>query len=153
MHLSELYSVDCLGHRKSDKPRHTPLEHSWHDGRIYIAPGWGERTQWYLNILADPHVTVQRGWRTWGAVARRAMDDQELRALYLATRGKSPVWKQYLASWGVEDTVEDFLAKKDRLIMLRLDPNNESTPPGLKADLIWVWPIVVAAAAAVWVWR
>lgn len=55
--------------RKSSRSRHTMVEHSVLDGLVYIAPGWGYRTQWYLNILSDPRVTVQRGRRTYGAIA------------------------------------------------------------------------------------
>lgn len=46
--------------RRSGEPRRVMLEHSCIHDRVYIAPGWGERNQWYLNILADPRVTVQR---------------------------------------------------------------------------------------------
>ena len=61
--------------------------------------------------------------------------------------GKSPVWKQYLNSWGVQDAPEDYLAKKDRLIVLRLDLCDDPPLPGLRSDLAWVWRLVLAAGA------
>ena len=133
--------------RKSGKPRHTMLEHTFFNGRVYLAPGWGERTQWYLNLLADPHVTVQRGAPAESCIARRVSDDKELAALYQTMHGKSPVWKQYLDSWGVQDTTEDFLAKKERLVMLRLEPCDDPPLPGLRCDLVWVWLLVPAVGA------
>jgi deazaflavin-dependent oxidoreductase (nitroreductase family) len=134
--------------RKSGHPRHTMLEHAWHNGHAYIAPGWGEKTLWYQNILADPQVTVQRGRPSYGAVAVRVIDNEELAGLYHATAGKSPVWKEYLDSWGIEDTLEDYVANKDRLVVLRLDPINYVPLPPLRADLIWVWPLIVACLVA-----
>ena len=136
--------------RKSGRPRHTMLEHDVMDGVAYIAPGWGDRTQWYQNILDDPHVTVQRAGKTYGATARRVTDDTELRRLYVATRGRSPVWKQYLDSWGVQDTAEDYVANKDRLVVLRLDPAAEVPFPGLRADLVWIWPAALFIATVLW---
>jgi deazaflavin-dependent oxidoreductase (nitroreductase family) len=108
--------------RKSGGPRRVMLEHSYRNGRVYIAPGWGERTQWYLNIRANPRVTVQRNGKTLAAMAQLVTDDTELAELYHLARKNSPVWKQYLTSRGVEDTLEDFLAKRDRVPALRLDP-------------------------------
>jgi hypothetical protein len=65
-------------------------------------------------------------------------------------RGRSPVWKQYLESWGVEDTLDDFIAKKDRLIVVRLDPCSDPTLPGVKKDLVWFWPLLAAVSIAGW---
>ena len=136
--------------RKSGKTRHTMLEHAVMDGVAYIAPGWGLRTQWYLNILADPRVTVQRAGKTYGAIARRVADDVELARLYGITHGRSPVWKQHLNSWSVQDTVEDYVAKKDRLYVLRLDPTAEIPLPELNPDLVWTWPVTLIVGTALW---
>jgi len=137
--------------RRSGEPRRVMLEHSYINERIYIAPGWGERTQWYLNILADPRVTVQRNGKTLGAMARLVTDDTELTALYHLARKNSPVWKRYLASRGVEDTLEDFLAKKDRVPTLRLDPIAGHPPlPPLRRDLWLVWAVLALVGLLLW---
>jgi len=136
--------------RKSGRARHTMLVHSVLDGRIYIGAGWGERTQWYQNILADPRVTVQARGPAFGAVARLITDDEELRRLYWQAREKSPLWmwKRSLASWDIRDEAEDFVAKKDRILYLRLDPLGECPLPPLRANLVWVWPALAVAAVA-----
>src|SRR5262245_21360052 len=64
--------------RKTGRPRRTMLEHAVVNGRVYISPGWGERTQWYQNILADPRVTVQIADKTLIANAVRVTSDEEL---------------------------------------------------------------------------
>ena len=136
--------------RKSGRARHTMLVHSVLDGRIYIGAGWGERTQWYQNILADPQVTVQTRGPAFGAVARLITDDGELRRLYWQAREKTPLWmwKRSLASWDIRDEAEDFVAKKDRIPFLRLDPLSECSLPPLRANLAWIWPVLAIAAVA-----
>ena len=54
--------------RVSGLPRHTPLEYEYdrEGDRYRIAAGWGGNTDWYRNLLAEPHVTVQVG-RTYCA--------------------------------------------------------------------------------------
>ena len=134
--------------RKSGKARHTMLTHIVLDGRIYIGAGWGERTQWYQNILADPRVTVQARGRAHGAVGRVVTDDEELRRLYWQLRGIGPLWlwRRSLASWDIRDDVEDFVAKKGRIPFLSLDPLGECPLPPLRADLVWVWPALAIIA-------
>ncbi len=138
--------------RTSGRARHTMLAHSVLDGHIYIAAGWGERTQWYQNILADPRVTVQTRGPAFGAVARLVTDDEELRRLYWQARKKLPLWmwKRSLASWDIRDETEDFVTKKGRILYLRLDPLSECPLPPLRADLVWVWPALAIAAVAVY---
>jgi len=127
--------------RKSGLPRHTMVECTSMDGRLYIVPGWGERAHWYRNVLADPKVTVQHSGKIWGAIARRVTDREEVEPLYSAAR-QSPVWKDLLAYWGVRDTLRDFLAADDRLVVLRLDPLPEPPLPSVKSDLLWIWPVL-----------
>ena len=40
--------------RHTGQARHTMLTHITLCDRIYIGAGWGERTQWYQNVLAEP---------------------------------------------------------------------------------------------------
>jgi deazaflavin-dependent oxidoreductase (nitroreductase family) len=136
--------------RKSSQARHTMLAHFVLDGRIYIGAGWGERTQWYRNILADPRVTVQARGHAFGAVARLIIDDEELRRLYWHGQKNCPIWlwKRSLASWDIRDEVEDFVAKKARIPFLCLDPLSECPLPPLRGDLVWVWLVVTIAAVA-----
>jgi hypothetical protein len=112
---------------------------------VYITAGWGERNQWYQNILADPNVTVQRHGRIWGAEAVRVTDISELEALY--HRGRhSPMWKSYLGYWKVSDTLQDFLAARERLIALRLDRITALPLAPQESDLLWIWQVTAIAS-------
>lgn len=128
--------------RKSGLVRRTALEYHVLDGRIYLVAAFGERAQWYQNVLTDPYVTVQTGRGTQGAVAVRITDDGELAAVYnlfMQTNAMMTNW--YLDSLGIQPTVEDLLAHKDRVVFIRLDPTDKPTPPPLEADLWWAWLI------------
>ncbi|MEJ2352392.1 MAG: nitroreductase family deazaflavin-dependent oxidoreductase [Anaerolineales bacterium] len=58
--------------RKSGLARHTVLEvvrYEPSSGTYYIAVGFGEHSDWYKNILANPHVEVQSGSGHFKAIA------------------------------------------------------------------------------------
>ena len=131
--------------KKTGKPRHVMIEHGFLDGKIYVVPGWGHRTQWYRNIAADPHVTVQRRAETFAAEAVPVTGENELTAIFQHFRNTSPMFKPFLKSWGIEDNLQDFLSKHDRIVGLRLDRKDGSLPlPPLRADLWWIWVILAA---------
>jgi deazaflavin-dependent oxidoreductase (nitroreductase family) len=70
---------------KSGEPRTTPLVFS-RDGDtvVIIASKGGSPTHpaWYLNILANPIVTVEAGGETWQARATVVHDESERRRIY-----------------------------------------------------------------------
>lgn len=137
--------------RVSKQPRHTMLEYSVLDGKKYLGSGWGERPDWCKNIASDPRVTVQSKDGVESAIARRAASDEEMARLYHAAKAKkSPVWKQWLEARGIEDNVEDWVARKDRLVIFALEPTSEKTPAPMNADLVWVWAVVAVVIWAIW---
>ena len=110
------------------------------DRKIYVVPGWGERTRWHRNIAVDPHVTVQRRGETFAANAVPVTDKSELTAVFQHFQKTSPMFKPFLDSWGIEDNLRDFLSKSDRIVALRLDRKDGSPPlPPLRVDLWWIW--------------
>ena len=140
--------------KKTGRPRHVMVEYSFLNGRIYVTPGWGERTQWYRNIAADPHVTAQRKGEVFAANAVRVTEESELKAVFHHARRTSPMWKPFLNSWGIEDNLQDFLSKRDRIVALHLDRTDLSLPlPPLRVDLWWVWLVLAALSTILLVWR
>jgi len=58
--------------RKSGLPRQAVLEVVRHDKEsdsYMVASGFGEKSQWYQNLLNTPEVTIQVGWRKLAVVA------------------------------------------------------------------------------------
>jgi deazaflavin-dependent oxidoreductase (nitroreductase family) len=137
--------------RKSGQPRRTMLESWYFDGIYYVFSGWGDRASWVKNLLETPQVTVQTArLGAQGAHARKADDDGELARLY-RQGATSPLWGRYLAAWGIEESEDDFLAKKDRLYAIRLSPDPNLSVQPQKADLVWLWlPLAILGLVAFW---
>ena len=140
--------------RKSGLPRHTLTELHQIQGNKYAPSGFGRRSQWYRNIEADPHVTIQTAAGTESVIAVRVTNDVEIMALMDSMQNKdgSNMRETYLESLEIENNREDILAKKDRIYWLRFDPTNEPTPPPLQADLVWIWPLLgVLLSGLIWI--
>lgn len=134
--------------RKSGLPRRTMTEYHVLNGRKYVPCAFGERAQWYKNIMADPHVTIQTADGTEHVIARRVTDDDELLAVYDLLRRRNPLMLNwYLESMGIEPTRDGLLAGKDRVYILTFEPTDEPTPPPLEADLTWVWWVLALLLA------
>jgi deazaflavin-dependent oxidoreductase (nitroreductase family) len=140
--------------RKSGLPRRTVTEYHVLDGKIYVPSGWGKQSQWVQNIMADPHVTLQTARGTEHALAHRATEDHELWAIYhdMKSSYDPGLFAYCLKSLGIDDTPEDFVAKKARVYFMIFDPSDEPTPPPLEADLSGLW-LIVAPFITLWLLR
>lgn len=128
--------------RKSGLPRHTMVEYSKIDDVITIASGWGGRPQWVKNIEVDPIVTVESlNDGVIKGTARRVTDEDEFRQMWQPMQ-HSPVWDTWLESWGIEPTLDDFLANRDRMVVFAIEPGDVPALPLLERDLKWI-PVVV----------
>lgn len=58
--------------RISGKPRHTMLEFIEHptSGDPVILSGWGNKSDWVKNLRKQPRLQVNKGWRSYSALAR-----------------------------------------------------------------------------------
>jgi deazaflavin-dependent oxidoreductase (nitroreductase family) len=138
-----LFLVLTVRGRKSGLPRRTMLEYYELNGVKYVTCAFGERAQYYRNILADPHVTIQTADGTESVRAVRVTDDDEFIAVYeLFKRRDPPLFYAYLNALGIEPTVEDVLIHQDRIHFLRFEPTAARSLPGLEVDLAWLWPVV-----------
>lgn len=151
--------------RKTRLPRHTMLSFTSINGRIYVNAGWGECCDWYRNLQADPHVTLQlwsqpathtKGEVVLPALARRVEDEDEFRLVTrrLFETGGDSHFKPYLASLGVAHDHEDMVAKRDRFHQVALDLQSiqpggtlkqQDFPPAMPADLKWVWAVIAVS--------
>jgi deazaflavin-dependent oxidoreductase (nitroreductase family) len=60
--------------RKSGVIRETPLNYVIADGAVWIMAGFGRRTEWYRNLLADPSVEVRLPGRAFAGIAEEVLD-------------------------------------------------------------------------------
>ena len=63
--------------RRSGLVREAPLGYVIRDGFVYCVAGYGARTPWYLNLLADPAVEIRLPGRTIRGRADPVRDDAE----------------------------------------------------------------------------
>jgi deazaflavin-dependent oxidoreductase (nitroreductase family) len=133
--------------RKSGLPRHTMVEYHVRQGKIYVPSAYGDKAQWYQNLMANPHATIQTWQGAEPMVASRVTDGEELFAIAELMMQNNPVMMPwYLEDKGVELTREDVQAHKDAFYFLRFDPTTEPTPLPLEVDLAWLWPVVLVLA-------
>jgi deazaflavin-dependent oxidoreductase (nitroreductase family) len=145
--------------RKTGHIHRTMIEYHPRQGVKYAVAAWGEKADWYRNILADPYVTIQTANGLQHVKAERVTDPHELLACYtLFMRRDPPLTRWYLQSRGIRlADPADFLAKKDRVHLVRFAPaeypSGEPTLPPVRADLKWVLPVLGATLAALWFLR
>jgi F420H(2)-dependent quinone reductase len=93
--------------RRTGQLRKSPLMRVEHDGRYAVIASQGgapKHPVWYLNLLADPQVTLQDGDRVFDMRARVASGDE-----------KREWWKRATDTWPAYD---QYQAKTDREIPL-----------------------------------
>lgn len=132
--------------RKSGQPRHVAVEYRRHGSKIYMISGWGERPDWYQNLLTDPLVTIQLGNQTVSALADKVTDPAEaLRAVNLFRRDAPDRYDAVLGRL-VDDEISGMNLPdvSHQFTIVRLDIiADEPLLPGLPTDRIWVWPAAV----------
>lgn len=130
--------------RTTGAARHLPVVVHELGDRTYLWCPYGSRARWFPNVVANPLVTVQshRGTRAMRAVPLDGLD--EVREVVADLRQFDETFlRSYLASEDVPDTPDGLAAHRDRLHLRWLEPTDEVGPPGLPADLRWVWSVPV----------
>lgn len=154
--LGHIFVLLTTTGRRSGLPRRVVTEYLTYRGKLIVPCAFGAKADWYRNLMSDSRVTVQ----TWqGAESMRAVlitEAEEVRALYPVGLRRNPVMmRAYFRSLGMDpDDLEDVVAKRARITWFRCEPTDDSTPPPLEADLLWVWPAVLGLVlGVVWVLR
>jgi deazaflavin-dependent oxidoreductase (nitroreductase family) len=116
--------------RKTGLPRRTVLEVVGHDrqsGTYYIASGWGEKSDWYLNIRANPNVIVHVGRSTFQARADPISLSESVRIMD-SYAGEHPVAFRELSSLFLRERLQpgshaaQVLAERMPMVALRPVP-------------------------------
>jgi deazaflavin-dependent oxidoreductase (nitroreductase family) len=129
--------------RKSGLPRRTPLEYHVVNGRPYVVAAWPQ-SDWYQNLQANTHVTVQTAAGSQSMVARRVTSDEELSALFDYAESH-PTLRMIWEALSIDFSRQSFLADRERYHIITFEPTTEITPPPLPVDLWWVVPLGLAA--------
>lgn len=127
--------------RKSGLKRRTPVNYALLDGEVYCIAGFGARTDWYRNLLANPLVEVwlPEGW--YEGVAEDFSDDPD-RPFYMRQVLIASGFAARLAGIDPDKMSNEEIAsltQSYRLVRIRrVVPCTGAGGPG---DLFWVWPL------------
>ena len=113
--------------RQSGKPHHIAIEYRRHGSKYYIVAGWGDRTDWYQNLMHNPHVTIQHGSHVHSAKAHLVENPAEaLRALYMFSRN-SWIYESLFARMSSAESADlSTLAEVvEEFTVVRIDPIDE----------------------------
>jgi deazaflavin-dependent oxidoreductase (nitroreductase family) len=100
--------------RVSGKLRQTAVEF-WHDpetGCYQIMSGWAGKTDWYRNLQANPHITVQVGKKCFSTQVEPVPQEKVTQTLIEVTRanpGSLKIWSRWVGH--TLDGSEDSLRK------------------------------------------
>jgi hypothetical protein len=130
--------------RSSGLMRDAPLGYVILDGAIYCCAGFGVRTHWYRNILADPRVECLLPDRAISGVAEVVTDpDEWLRGFRALIRSMGMIGRGTVTN--VDRASDEELRKKGSGIpLIRVRVTGIAAGPSDPGGLIWV-PITVVS--------
>ncbi len=128
--------------RKSGRRYRTPVNYALLDEQVYCITGFGAKSDWYRNLMAQPETEIwlPDGW--WQAVAEDVSGAENrlaaIRAVMIASGFATPLFE------GIDPkTISDEeLAKisgEYRLVRMRCAAAR--TGPDGPGDLAWIWPL------------
>jgi len=127
--------------RKSGQVRRTPVNYAIIDGDIYCTSGFGRRSDWYHNILANPQVEVwlPDGW--WAGHAEDVTEAENRIDLMRAVLVGSG-FAAYLAGINPHKLSDEELeAATGTYRLIRIRREQAMTGTGGPGDLTWIWPL------------
>ncbi len=132
--------------RKSGNVHRTPIEFFQQDGRIFVISGFGHQTDWFKNLLANPHVTLNTAQGVINAIARKPETSEEWQQVYTFIKSSpvtiiaEPAIISQLDDPDVQEAIKSWP-------VLTFDPTDKVCPPPLDADLVWSWPLILILTA------
>jgi deazaflavin-dependent oxidoreductase (nitroreductase family) len=141
--------------RKTGLVRDVPLSYFIDEGAAWVMAGFGPKTQWYRNLLADPGVEVILPGRTRRCVAHEVRDPATRRRILprLVRATGLPGYMTGCDPWRAP--VDDVLEATAWVPLIRLRPVGEPlvAGPDDPGGLGWAWRQAVAVAVTVWLGR
>ncbi len=138
--------------RRSGVMRDSPLSYLVADGSVWVMAGFGSRTQWYRNVLAEPRVQVVLPGRAMSCVAE-VVDDSDVRRDIISRLVRATGLPGYLS--GVDPfraPVEAMLAATAWVPLIRLRPDDGpiSAGPDDPGGLGWAWRQALLLVVGAW---
>jgi len=137
--------------RRSGRPRRTPVNYALGDKEVYCLAGFGRRSDWCRNVVANPDVRVWIGRQGWAGHAGVMTEPVEWLPIYRQIARRAGFADRAFTKEAISELSDERLLRvgaEGPVVRIRLDrelPRSEG--PG---DLAWLWPVVGSAFAAGW---
>jgi len=144
--FGRLMVIEHTGRRSGARYR-TPVNCTIAGNDLYCIAAFGERTDWYRNLLVEPHTAVWLPDGRWEANATDVSDDPQrlelMRRVLLDSGFAAPLFGLHPRRLGDDDLAE--VTATYRLVRIQpLRPYPTRVGPG---DLSWIWLLVAVAVA------
>ena len=140
--------------RKSGEMRDAPLGYAVIGDAVYCLGGFGTRTNWYRNLLADPHVEVILSSRSFSGIAEDVTDPAErLAALPPLLRTMGPLVETFGLGNPKRETAEELVRRCEGMPLVRIRPIGIAAGPEDPGGWFWVVPVVASVAGGAWLLR
>jgi deazaflavin-dependent oxidoreductase (nitroreductase family) len=135
--------IMVIGHRgrNSGMKRLTPVNFTRIVDEIYCTAAFGQRSDWYRNVMADPNVELwlpksrMRGIATDVTESERA--PELLRSVLIASGFAAPMFGIWPSKLSETDLKQLLLSYR----LIRIDQLEPITGPAGPGELAWVWPL------------
>ncbi len=142
--------------RKSGLVRETPLNYVIRDGSVWVAAGFGPKTEWYRNLLADPDVEIVLPGRAPMAATATEILAPAVRGRVLPAIIRSTIGPSLAAGLNPLSATDEAIAEEMAWVpLIRLTPVDGvieagGDDPGGRA---WIWRQALAIGATLVVVR
>lgn len=138
--------------RKSGTRYRTPVNYTIVGDDLYCVAAFGERTDWYRNLLTAPHTAVWLPDGRWEASVADVSDDPRrvdlMRSVLIDSGFAAHLVGLHPHHIGDEDLAEATATYR----LLRIRPLQRRTAPNGPGDLAWIW-VPIGAVITVGVLR
>ncbi len=111
--------------RKSGKRRSFPVGYFRIDGGTYVFSAWGEKANWYKNLVQNPEeLYVQMGFRRYHAHAQVIRNPAELKSILARFVLESPRDANTMMGWDAsrdDPETSDFSMMMEKVLIVRID--------------------------------
>ncbi len=146
--FGRLLVIEHIG-RRSGTRYLTPINYTTVGGHLYCVAAFGERTDWYRNLLAAPNTAVWLPNGRWEASVADVSDDPRRLDLMRSVLIDSG-FAAHLFGLHPHHINDDDLAEATATYrLLRIRPLRRQPAPNGPGDLTWIWfPVLGTAVAA-----
>jgi deazaflavin-dependent oxidoreductase (nitroreductase family) len=127
--------------RRTGRRRYAPVNYALVDGELYCVAGFGAISDWYRNVMANPHIDVWTpdGW--WAGTVEDISDSERRLSLMRQTILGSGIVAYLFGFDPVHMTEAELAAATSKYRLLHIRRTEARTGPGGPGDLAWLWPL------------